>query len=458
MTQEKKFIAIADNVSLYKSGSVTNIIIENSDLERGKNFFSYYSINESGKTLLQAIRGDETINSFIIRFCRENSLVFDSDQEWISTFLLEMIQKRVLTSSNIPVLSDSIEVLGETTLATPMHFTFEITEKCNLYCSHCYLSAACQKETRITFLNFKKIVKKLKEKKVATIELTGGEFFMHPEALEFLELALNEFGHVAVLTNGTILPKKAIDLMSRNKDRLVVSISLDSAREEIHDNFRGQKGAFRKTCSNIKKLTNSGIFVRVASSIFDGNMWEIDKIADLSVSLGARFFSYNFIEDFGRAKGFKKNNFENKSYAQEYLDYISSVMEKYKDIIPIVETESHLRASENCGAGINSVLVGANGDIRPCALFPKTTLFGNVFRERYDDIFKKDIFKEISSVVPPGEKNGCPRSCEYFYHCSGCYMKGFEKNSGRDDYCNWITKNGYSNLLSRYLEGRLAHD
>lgn len=455
MNQDSNFIGVSNNVLLYVSGTVCNIILEMYDTEKEKNFYSYFSINDSGKKILQTIRGDETIRNFITRFCEENTLDFAFNNGWIFLFLEEMIQKKILLSSNNPFQLKIISVLGETSLTSPMHFTFEVTEQCNLYCGHCYLSAACQKETRIAFSDFEKIIKEMKKRKVSSIELTGGEFFMHPEALKFLNLAFNEFGHVAVLTNGTILPKKAIEVMCENKDRLVVSISLDSSSEEIHDKFRGQKGAFRKTCMNIKKLAENGIFVRVASSIFDENMWEIDQIAKLAVSLGARFYSYNFIEGFGRGKEFQKNEFDNKIYARDYLDYLTSVMERYKGIIPIVESEAYLKSSENCGAGINSVLVGADGDIRPCALFPKTTLFGNIIEEEYDDIFRKNIYKNISEVVPPGEKTGCPKYCEDFYHCNGCYMKGFEKNIGLEHPCEWIMENDYSELLNLYIKGRV---
>ena len=78
-----------------------------------------------------------------------------------------------------------------------------------------------------------------------------------------------------------------------------MNVSIDSTNSEIHDQFRGVPGAFYKTCENVKRMTQNGIKVRIASSIFKENMWEIDKLAELAINLGAQLFSFNFVEEFG---------------------------------------------------------------------------------------------------------------------------------------------------------------
>ena len=68
-------------------------------------------------------------------------------------------------------------------------------------------------------------------------------------------------------------------------------------------------------------------------------------------------------------------------------------------------------------------MVGADGNIRPCALFPKMNLFGNIFEEDFEEIFKKDIYRRISLILPPSEENGCDKKCRYYANCKGCYLK-----------------------------------
>lgn len=449
------YLAINPNVSMFLTKDAYNIIIEKEDSNK-KKIYDYFSVNKTGKLILESINGIEKLNAIIDTFIKNHNLVED-DRQWITEFIMDMIRKEIILVQKKPSKTPHVLVIfGETNLISPMHVTIEITEKCNLYCDHCYLNASCNKTTSIDYASFESLVKELKENNVLSIELTGGEVFMNKDADAILELAFAEFAQVAVLTNGTILKKSSLEILKRNKDKLVVSISLDSVSEEIHDSFRGFKGAFKSTCRTIKTLSDEGIHVRVASSIFDKNMWEIDKLAELSKRLGAEIFVYNFIEDFGRGIEFNESNAIASS--EKYRKYLNDTVHKYKDIIPIIESEFFLKASSNCGAGINSFLIGSNGDIRPCAIFPKNKIFGNIFQEEFSDIFSKNIYSQLSKIKPPSAENGCSLDCPKYLSCLGCYMKGLENNFDKqpNEFCTWIKHNDLEEFMEVYKEGRVV--
>lgn len=451
------YLSLSDNITIYLTKGNYNIVCEKLD-SNGKSQYDYFSVNKTGKMILESIDGTKTLKEFILMFIKQNLLTAD-DFDWIYKFLIEMNSRGVVVFTDAK--SDKCKVLrvfGEDTLISPMHVTVEITEKCNLYCAHCYLNASCNRTTAINFEMFRNLVEQFKKNKVMSIEITGGEVFMNRDADRILKYAFDNFARVAVLTNGTILKSTSLEILKTNKDKLAVSISLDSTEEKLHDKFRGAKGAFKSTCRNIKKLSDSGIFVRVASSIFKDNMWEIDKLAELALQLGAKVFAYNFIEDFGRGVVFSNKN--KIDFTEQYSDYLVNTVLKYKDIIPIIETDEFLKTSSNCGAGTNSILVGADGNLRPCALFPKNTIFGNIFESNMEDIFSSETYQKLSEILPPSSQNGCPESCPKYNQCFGCYMKGLEANLNNDkySYCPWVKYNELEKFMNYYKQGRLSYN
>ena len=451
---KKKYIGIEKGVLMYLTKGKYNLLSE--EVKEDSRYYRFFTVNKTGRDVVMSITGDDTVEELEKKYCEETGISLEKNQKWLDEFLGMLLEKETVVLDDKPVEQEELKVVGNGNAISPMMATIEVTEKCNLRCKHCYLDASCEKTSVITYEQFKNLVEVFKKNHVLNLELTGGELFVNPEAYEILELALRQFATVGILTNGTILSDKVLDLLAKNKEKIMINVSIDSTNPQIHDTFRGMEGAFEKTCSNIKRLTDAGIPVRVASSIFSENMWEIDKLADLAVSLGAKMFAFNFIEDFGRGTQMgKQDKVEERLDAEAYIRYVNSVIEKYRDIIPIIKSEEHIMGSENCGSGSNAIVVGADGNIRPCALFPKMNLFGNVFEEDFEDIFKRDIYEKISKIVPPGEESGCDKKCQYFVNCRGCYLKGLEHNRNMEEPCEWVKRNHLEDMLEIYERGVL---
>ena len=446
------YIGLANGVLMYLTKGKYNLL---SEIEKEEErYYRFFTVNKTGRDIVMNITGKSTVTELEHKFCLDNGIDLKENEDWLDEFILLLLEKGTVVLQDVPIEQGELEIAGDGQMISPMMATVEVTEKCNLRCKHCYLDASCEKTSIISFDQFKDLVDIFKKNHVLNLELTGGELFVNPEAYEILELALKQFAMVAILTNGTILSDKVLTLLSKYKEKIIINVSIDSADPEVHDKFRGMKGAFEKSCTNIKRMAEAGITVRVASSIFNENMWEIDKLADLSISLGAKMFVFNFVEDFGRGtKMDKGDKVEDNLDAAAYIKYINDIIEKYKDIIPIVKGEDHILGTQNCGSAVNSIMVGADGNIRPCALFPKMNLFGNIFEEDFEEIFKKDIYRRISQILPPSEENGCDKKCRYYANCKGCYLKGLEHNRNTKDPCEWIKKNKLEDMLKIYERG-----
>lgn len=436
------YLCIKDGIHAFKANNVCNLVIE--DLN---GYFDTVAVNSTGEKILRYITGQSTIKMIIEQFINDNNLS-TGDSVWISDFIQDLINKGVLYVQNVPsYIENDLTILGDENCINPLQATIEVTDKCNLRCQHCYLEASCNKTNMLAWEEIEYLMDSLKENNILSIELTGGELFVHPEILKIIEKACDNFAQVAILTNGTILSSKLLKILEKNKDKILISVSIDSVNEEIHDNFRGVKGSYKKTCKNVKRMTDIGLKVRISSSIFDENMWEIDKLAELSRELGAIAFVYNFVEDFGRGKDFNSGHKNNALYDDKYMRYINDTMEKYKDIIPIIPSEYFLKISSNCGALTNSIFIGSNGDIRPCAMFPRSEIFGNILKDNLTDITSNDIYYQILNLKPPHIDNGCDKDCPNYSQCRGCYMKGINQNLFKTTYCNWVYQNSIDNIV-----------
>lgn len=405
-----------------------------------------FDVNEAGKEVLSLVDGCRGTDDIASQLCEKHGLDLSENFDWIESFLKEMSERRVIVPGGRTANSELV-VIGDSTHLWPSHVTIEVTETCNLTCQHCYLEASPQNRTRISIEDFRQLVADLVRRHVLTVELTGGEFFMHPDALEILEMSYARFAKVGILTNGTHFPDRALELMADNADRTVVGVSLDSARAELHDRWRGGRGAFAKTCANVKRLADRGIAVRIGVTIFDENRWELEEMARLSVSLGARMFGFSFVEDSGRGESRRED--QRIRFDPEYEAYVAAVIVKYKDIIPIVPAEDARGASGNCGAGSRAMTIGADGCLRPCTLFPRSLVIGNALRGGWDDVADLSLPNRLASVPIPNLENGCGSDCPFLLQCWGCYLKGLRANVGKppSEYCSWVLGNELGDLV-----------
>ena len=400
-------------------------------------------LNKNAAILLRVIHKNFGSKDIINDVARDVK-VGDNYKETIARFINQMEKKGVITiSDQIGPSNKSLDVIDSSKDYLISSATVEVTNRCNLMCKHCYMCASNANKDMVSFEEFKKIVDILLDEGVLMIELTGGEVFENPEFEKILRLSLDKFPMVGMLTNGTHeISKSLLDLLVENKEKIVVSVSIDSSSPQIHDGFRGMEGAFEKSTANIKKLADNGIFVRLTSAIFDDNMWQIHELAQLARDLGAKSFSYNFVEEFGRGDNFNKDHKVSKH--DDYLSYINKTLEEFSDIIQIIDSTDFNRKSGNCGAGTSSFTIDSKKRLRPCVMSPTTFNIGTI-----DDSlnFKKEILDTLLEIDEPNFDNGCSKNCKFIYKCKGCYLRALNVNKKEGTVCSWIKKNNAENLL-----------
>jgi len=79
----------------------------------------------------------------------------------------------------------------------------QITERCNLRCAHCFISAGNYGDTMPIGIIRNVVIPKLKDCRVVSVTLTGGEPFIHPDIIEMVRLFKNANIRVGICANGT---------------------------------------------------------------------------------------------------------------------------------------------------------------------------------------------------------------------------------------------------------------
>ena len=142
---------------------------------------------------------------------------------------------------------------------------------CNLACEHCYIEST-PKNDRLVYLNraeARSYLDELRTLRLGTEEIgfTGGEPFMNPDIIGMLEDSLAAGYQVLVLTNAMRPMMKwadaLLDMRARHAKRLVLRVSVDHFRQDLHEQERGRR-SWLPTLQGLRWLSDNDFAVRVA--------------------------------------------------------------------------------------------------------------------------------------------------------------------------------------------------
>ena len=187
---------------------------------------------------------------------------------------------------------------------TAYSVSWNLTQRCNLECAHCYLSASAGADTRgeLTTEECRRVIDEiaLVNPNVFLI-LTGGEPLLRRDIFDVAAYATEKKFTVVFGTNGVLLREREAKLM-RERGVLGASISLDSTDRGKHDRFRHQAGAWDGAVRATKVLGDAGLDFSLHMSVTDWNVGEVPAMIDLAKELGAKVLNFFFLVRTGRPR------------------------------------------------------------------------------------------------------------------------------------------------------------
>ena len=153
---------------------------------------------------------------------------------------------------------------------------WNITQRCNLHCRHCYAAGAPHPESELTEAECRRAIDGFAAFGCPVLLFSGGEPFVREDVLELAAYAKSRGLRVVFSTNGTLLTPERVRRIAEIGVSYV-GISIDGV-EETHDRFRGVPGAYAKSLAAIRACREAGVKVGLRVTLTQANVRELPAI------------------------------------------------------------------------------------------------------------------------------------------------------------------------------------
>jgi MoaA/NifB/PqqE/SkfB family radical SAM enzyme len=241
----------------------------------------------------------------------------------------------------------------------------EITQACPLKCVGCYVPP---EPYYMNLDDFKTIVQKLP--KVDTLNLSGGEPFLHPNLIEMVDFAKSQGHHVTIFTSGNA-NHNTLPLLKGKVD--VLRVTLKYPNSTLDSYWRKHEDSFKNTVAFLKQTQQLQIptYVHIVVDRFSIE-YAVDTI-HLVRSLGAEPIILPFIDFTGKLQGY--------TFRWEDFTEIAKNLRKQNVTVEMVE--------EICIAGVHRLAINAHGEVRPCVYIDGRLKLGNLLTESWATVYPR---------------------------------------------------------------------
>lgn len=262
----------------------------------------------------------------------------------------------------------------------------EITEKCQLGCSHCYADSGPRgSQGEMTLADWCRVIDEANHLNIEMVQFIGGEPTTHPGLPRLVDHAIMRGIGVEVYSNLIHVRRELWDNFTRPGVSLATSYYSDDAAQ--HDAITGRRGSHARTKRSIIEALRRAVPLRVGIVDVHDDQRVDEARAELE-SLGVTDIGYDRLRQVGRG-----------------------VRDQVADV------------NQLCGNCVSGVLaVSPQGVVWPC-VFSRWLPVGNVREESLAKILTGDRYQRISAELArrfdlkPG--SACDPRCEPY--TAGCH-------------------------------------
>ena len=335
----------------------------------------------------------------------------------------------------------------------PHAISWNITKKCNLHCAHCYIDSSELTELKsstddpeLTTDECVNIIDQIADVNPRIIIIfTGGEPLLRKDIFDLIKYARDKGMTVFLGTNGCLFNDKVIENL-KVSGVTGVGISLDSLDTNIHDSFRGTKGAWDGAVKAARMCKDSNIGFQIQTTVTNKNINEIPDIISFANDIGASAFQLFFLVCTGRGQGLTDIT---PAQYEETLTKLYETQKKftgsmlvgakcaphYKRIVFNLDQDSPLLKAYagGCPAGTNYCRINSVGEVTACPYMDTVT--GDLKKKSFSQIWNDSTsFGELRELNLKGK---CA-ICEFKSICKGCRARALASNNDQlaeDPWC-----------------------
>ena len=351
---------------------------------------------------------------------------------------------------------------------TAYSVSWNLTQRCNLQCAHCYMSAHAGADTRgeLTTAECFRVMDEIAAVNPHVfLILTGGEPLLRRDIWDVAAYAADKKFTTVFGTNGVLLREPEARAM-REHGVLGASISLDSTDRVKHDGFRRLPGAWDAAVRATRVLTDEGLDFSLHMSVTDWNVKEVPAMVDLARELGAKVLNFFFLVRTGRGRDLtdidaaayediltwlakaqgagqgppsfvrRMLGMAESSATARFEDPWSTPVGRADGLLIRAKCAPHFRrilwqlnpsspllknyAHGSCPAGKYYCRITPEGDVTPCPYMPVSA--GNLRTTAFPDLWRSaPVFADLREPRLGGRCG----ACEFSKICGGCRCRAY---------------------------------
>ncbi len=341
---------------------------------------------------------------------------------------------------------------------------WNLIRKCNLACKHCYTNSgfkdyADELSTEQAYAT----MDELKKAKVPVIIFSGGEPLLRDDIYDLSRKSKEMGFYTALSTNGTLINEENIEKIAAINYNYV-GISLDGLWD-VHDKFRGKKGAFQESLNAIRLCKKHGIKVGIRFCLTQYTASDFDNLLRFVEEENIDKFYMSHLNYSGRGKvlsamdahhQMSRNTVEKLfEYALENYEagrnrevvtgnndadgvyFLQWVARKFPEAYDRVKTKLETWGGNSTGIGVANI--DNKGNVNPDSFWWNHAI-GNVKDNPFSEIWNKsDDPLMVSFKAENRDLKGRCSTCSHLEICNGnSRVRAFQETGdalGEDPGC-----------------------
>lgn len=306
------------------------------------------------------------------------------------------------------------------------HVWLELTNSCNLTCSHCYAGSSPKIKIHddLNYRNWVIVLDKLLRKGVKRFTFIGGEPMIHFDLMNKLITYIHEYDAsigLDIFSNLTLLADEPEWFSFLKKHNITFGTSLYGTMPETHDAITRKRGSWEVTVRSIRLLVKNGFSTFVGYYYNENEEVNKEEISAFIGSMGITNFKIVAPAKVGRGEGLDWQNSRrlNTSPKVKYFN---------------ADTFQENMFYHNCYKDV--LTVKNDGTILPCIMTRDNPLM-NLLHEELDVLENSSTYHEFVNMSKD-KVEGC-QECEFRYGCFDCRPEAFQgdKNLYTKSYCGY---------------------
>jgi len=301
------------------------------------------------------------------------------------------------------------------------HFVFEVTQRCNHDCLHCYNAwknpAPYPMGELDTDATLDLLGRMLAQTGATLVTLSGGEPLLRSDLFDIVDFLVARRVAINLISNGTLLDEAAIGRLGPKKIS-IFELPLLAAERAVHDRMSRSDGAFDRVTmaiANLKAARQRVVCVFVATRL---NLPGFREAVELAIALGADGLMLNRFNPGGEGGRHVAELQGSPAELRDALAIANEMAERYSFPIScsipmppcLFDASAFPRLSFGfCAAGTERAYYTLDplGNVRPCNHSAK--IVGNLFETDFATMVRSPAMAEFMSARPA--------------FCGGCTME-----------------------------------